>query len=73
MADQNKIVEGHKDLQTHDAQRNEMTHKQDIASNGDYLGRQPSDTSGKNHFDEEYLIDRNEPAAEDAPNHATSE
>jgi hypothetical protein len=64
---------GHRDLQSIDAMGNEITHSQDIASNGDYLGRQPSDMSGRNHFDEEYLIDKSEPASENAPNHATSE
>jgi len=42
----------------------ELTHREDYARNGDYLGRQPGDVSGRNHFDEEYFIDEHENAAE---------
>jgi len=38
----------------------ELTHREDIAKNGDYLGRQPGDSSGRNHFDEEYFVDESE-------------
>jgi hypothetical protein len=38
----------------------EMTHSEDYACNGDYLGRQQSDVSGHNHFDEEYFVDESE-------------
>jgi len=35
----------------------ELTHAEDFARNGDYLGRRPGDVSGRNHFDEEYFVD----------------
>jgi hypothetical protein len=38
----------------------DLTHGEDYARNGDYLGRQPSDLSGHNHFDEEYFVDESE-------------
>ncbi len=38
----------------------ELTHREDFARNGDYLGRLPGDVSGRNHFDEEYFVDESE-------------
>ncbi len=38
----------------------ELTHSEDFAKNGDYLGRQPGDASNTNHFDEEYFVDESE-------------
>ncbi len=47
----------------------DLTHQQDYARNGDYLGRHPEDKAAEqqNHFDEEYMIDEHEPAAEHSP------
>jgi hypothetical protein len=53
-----------------DARGQELTHSEDFARNGDYLGRQPADVSGTNHFDEEYFVDEHETDAEEQMAHA---
>jgi len=62
MANQNKNNAGQKGLQTrvYRGEAQELTHAEDFAANGDYLGRHPGDVSGRNHFDEEYFVDEPE-------------
>jgi hypothetical protein len=48
------------DRKMEDQLGNELTHREDFARNGDYLGRMPGDVSGRNHFDEEYFVDESE-------------
>jgi len=66
MAMRNRKMEDNRVREMRHGRGNEMTHREDYAQNGDYLGRRPGDVSGRNHFDEEYFIDANEPEAASA-------
>jgi len=65
---QNPNNPAQKSLQTrvYRGESQELTHAEDFAANGDYLGRRPGDVSGRNHFDEEYFVDEAEQDAQPA-------
>jgi len=70
MAHQNQTTNNaaRKGLQTrvYRGESQELTHAEDFATNGDYLGRRPGDVSGRNHFDEEYFVDDKDQDAQPA-------